>query len=684
MTLKVMRASRGTEMPKGALAFGDDCGDFSYIPKGVIAEGHTPIYKMHKYFARRPQNVVRMLIESYSRPGDVVLDCFCGGGVTLFEGLSIGRKVIAVDLNPLATFISDCQTTHVDLKEYQEIVKQVRTNLLPLIEKYYSTTCRECGSRADVRWFELAYNVECPAYQCRKTTPLSNQNRVVQDGRGRPGHYRCEHCSSPFLAVDAKRIGYRLVSVTYRCKKCPGRRTTMPNSDDESTMLDMERDFESLVRRHGFCFPPDRIPENWDRQSEDCLSRKGIINFSDFFTKRSLFFNAYLLSLFKAYKDKVTPEMYRALLFTFSAVLRYTSNLTISAGSWMDGRPIAWAKHAFWISNQFVEVNPIEYVDKRSKAITTGLKYLRARLWDIKRVERFEDLMHGGGSHIVWTRSSESLPIPDGGVDLVVTDPPYGSNVQYGELSSYWLVWLKDELGIKEDVLSLDQEVVVQRKKRNLRYKGYDYYYNALLQVFSECYRVLKPGGPLVFTFNNKDMKAWYSVVKAATRAGFYLDERGVVYQDSIENYKNTAHARFAGALHGDFIYTFRKLPAQTVTHAIESQVESAEMENLIIEASQRAIESVGQATTNQVYVSALSKLIPYFIKRAESDTDFSRLNDQFAVVQLEKVLRKHFDFDSNTGTWHIPERRFSGKERKTRLEDFTMPKREMILDGRR
>ncbi|GAH95598.1 unnamed protein product, partial [marine sediment metagenome] len=53
---------------------------------------------MHKYFARRPHNVFRYLIEFYTKPGDIILDCFCGGGVTLFEGLATGRKVIAVDI----------------------------------------------------------------------------------------------------------------------------------------------------------------------------------------------------------------------------------------------------------------------------------------------------------------------------------------------------------------------------------------------------------------------------------------------------------------------------------------------------------------------------------------------------------------------------------------------------------
>ncbi len=59
---------------------------------------------MHRYFARRPWSVFRELIAHYSNPGSIILDPFCGGGVTVVEGLRLGRKVIGVDINPLATF----------------------------------------------------------------------------------------------------------------------------------------------------------------------------------------------------------------------------------------------------------------------------------------------------------------------------------------------------------------------------------------------------------------------------------------------------------------------------------------------------------------------------------------------------------------------------------------------------
>ena len=75
----------------------------SYTP--VVAQAHTPPYKIHRYFARRPWNVFKQLVETFSKEDDVVLDPFCGGGVTIYEGIRLGRKVVGFDLNPLSIFI---------------------------------------------------------------------------------------------------------------------------------------------------------------------------------------------------------------------------------------------------------------------------------------------------------------------------------------------------------------------------------------------------------------------------------------------------------------------------------------------------------------------------------------------------------------------------------------------------
>ena len=69
------------------------------IPGGVKALPHTPIYRMHRYFARRPYNVISRLIEHYSKPGDIVVDPFCGGGTTCVAAKELRRRYIAYEID---------------------------------------------------------------------------------------------------------------------------------------------------------------------------------------------------------------------------------------------------------------------------------------------------------------------------------------------------------------------------------------------------------------------------------------------------------------------------------------------------------------------------------------------------------------------------------------------------------
>ncbi|MEM0482815.1 MAG: DNA methyltransferase [Nitrososphaerota archaeon] len=69
------------------------------------ATAHTPVYTMHKFWARRPWKLFKTLIREFTSPGDLILDPFAGGGVVLVEGLAARRRVITVDINTLATSI---------------------------------------------------------------------------------------------------------------------------------------------------------------------------------------------------------------------------------------------------------------------------------------------------------------------------------------------------------------------------------------------------------------------------------------------------------------------------------------------------------------------------------------------------------------------------------------------------
>lgn len=62
------------------------------------------------YFAMFPESFAETWIERLTRPGDTVLDPFCGRGTTPFQALLMGRSAIACDVNPVAYCVTRAKT----------------------------------------------------------------------------------------------------------------------------------------------------------------------------------------------------------------------------------------------------------------------------------------------------------------------------------------------------------------------------------------------------------------------------------------------------------------------------------------------------------------------------------------------------------------------------------------------
>jgi len=103
-----------------------------------------PMYNIHKFFARKPHNVVGAYIEHYSREGQIVLDPFCGSGVTISESLKAGRKAIGIDLDPMATFITRMTSKPLNTQKFLDAYRQIEKTLMDKIEALYLTQCRSC------------------------------------------------------------------------------------------------------------------------------------------------------------------------------------------------------------------------------------------------------------------------------------------------------------------------------------------------------------------------------------------------------------------------------------------------------------------------------------------------------------------------------------------------------------
>jgi hypothetical protein len=70
----------------------------------------TSVHEFYRYPARFSPDFARSVIAAFSRPADVVVDPFVGGGTTLVEARLSGRLAIGSDINALATFVATAKT----------------------------------------------------------------------------------------------------------------------------------------------------------------------------------------------------------------------------------------------------------------------------------------------------------------------------------------------------------------------------------------------------------------------------------------------------------------------------------------------------------------------------------------------------------------------------------------------
>lgn len=70
-----------------------------------------PLHRFHSYCARFPSEIVEAALERYTKPGESVLDPFCGSGTTLVACLAHGRTAVGADIDALAGMLTEVKCT---------------------------------------------------------------------------------------------------------------------------------------------------------------------------------------------------------------------------------------------------------------------------------------------------------------------------------------------------------------------------------------------------------------------------------------------------------------------------------------------------------------------------------------------------------------------------------------------
>lgn len=537
----------------------------------------------------------------------IVLDPFMGGGTTIHESLRLGCKVVGVDYNPVAWWAVRSSITLPDLELLEEGFLQLKERASALLLSHYATRCPDCGSdgqAAFVLWVRKAKcercsnvvrlhesyvlrtegelkTVVCPScgllFESRAsaTAKCSDCGRRVElrkPGAGN-GRYACPECSHlqrvPRGTPSGKAYDqYEMFAVRYVCPR-HGEGFKKPDTGDLNAYQMAVKSFESA--RDSLPTPDQAIPDGW--KTGDLLAH-GYVTWRDLFNPRQLLCAGTLLREILSLPDRRVRESFVTL---FSACLEFNNMLCTYKGG-NARRPGAvrhiFSHHAFIFPYEMLE-NNFWGTGSHSGTFTHlyGSRMQRAKEYCLQPQERqvkegrtvgtvslpgeriegslakdFTELANGEKNALLLCGNSEQVPIPDKSVDAVITDPPYSDNVQYGELSDFFYVWQR--LALKEFypefspiLVPKDREIVKNPKQG----KDGSFYERGLRRVFSECQRVLRDDGLLVFTFHHKAFEAWVNVLRAVLDAGFFVSSAYPVHSEMplsvhIHNYESMSY----------------------------------------------------------------------------------------------------------------------------------------------
>ncbi|MGD2247881.1 MAG: DNA methyltransferase [Candidatus Methanofastidiosia archaeon] len=441
----------------------------NHITSALPPKTHTPMYLMHKYWARKPHNIVNKYIKNYTKKGDIVLDPFCGSGVTALESLKLGRKAIAVDVDPMATFITRMTAIPINLKEFEKTFTSIKENVEHKILSLYKTTCRKCKTQVfatHVIW-ETKNDSEIPT------------------------------------------------TVWYTCPECKNnvyQKEKIKNDDIKTLQKIKKMDI------------PNWYPDNdliWNTRVNVHKGTK----VSDLFTKRALIGLSILLNEI----EKITNDSLKSLMkFVFSGTLPQASKLVFviqrrgrHSGKGKKTQEVgSWATRGYWVPPKHFEINVWNCFKNRFKKVLRGKKESNSLIKVYNEANKFEYL--DNKNIFIKTANILNLTdfIPENSIDYIFTDPPYGDSIPYLELDYMWSSWLQFDPYFEDEI------VISDSPERN---KHIEQYETMLHKAFIQVFTVLKPGKFMTVTFHNTDIKMWNCIIRAAVLSGFSLEK--IIYQ---------------------------------------------------------------------------------------------------------------------------------------------------------
>lgn len=444
---------------------------------------NTYTYDAHTYHTKVPPQGILEFLRHYLPEGGLVLDPFAGSGMTGVAARVGGYDTILNDLSPAACFIAHCFTETIDTELLTAALATLLKDISPWRQDLYRTTCRECRRPVEANYFIWSYRVTC--YHCGTNFLLWDHARQYGSSVREHkilGEFACPDCD----ALVKKRLLPRTIAepvmVTYRCCHSSLRHHPVTSDDrNRLTRIEQNRPFA-----HGYV-PDAPLPDGINLNQP---KRHGLLSVADFYTTRNL---AALSHLWRSIHRFADPAIASAMAFAFTSLYRRVSRL---------------AEFRFWGGSGNTARLNVPFVFKEANVFTTFERKATTILDHLETTA-----IHYSSRRMVICKSATDLTcLPDQSVDLIFTDPPFGSNINYSDMNFLWESWLGEFTDTTE-------EAIINRHQR----KGLKEYGKLMVGCLTECHRVLRDDHWLLLVFMNSSAKVWQELKHAIRSSGFSM-----------------------------------------------------------------------------------------------------------------------------------------------------------------
>jgi len=544
------------------------------------ASKDSKIYYVHTYWTKQSPEIVKQYIEHYTHPGDIVLDAFCGSGITGVASQLAKCHAILTDISPACIHISKNYNHLInpyDLDQfYKDLMQKVKTEIEPL----YRTACPRCKNKnATIEYTVFSDVFRCP--RCGNEILYTSNGRWEQMKQGKTiNRISCDYCLKEFSKRSAKFIKIEPIEIRVDCNRCNAKGIDKNKKLDTADLRLLE-DLECSEPKYWY---PKHV-KFFGKEPKRNL-RRNITCPYQMFSRRNL--HALSILWHHIHREKDTNKIkYGEFLFTsiiYNVSLMYTWRVQKQKGKILEGVSGrgGYRRGTLYIPSIIQDINVYYAVKRASSKIVQGI----SDIWYKRGKNEYQV--------IIKKRSALRLTeVLDQSIDYLYYDPPYGSNINYSELNIMWEAWLGEVTDIKEEVI----ENPAQSKSR-------EEYGKMMQKCFKEAFRILKPGRWLSLVYSHSDPAVYSLIQQGAQKAGFVSEERvlhiGSISKTPVQRQSDKTQQRF-------LVLNFKK-PKSGARKII---VKSKDIELDVIRVVQDFLTKNPGKTRDYIYDQVIKRLFP-------------------------------------------------------------------------